>query len=78
MTNSQIQLLKRCIYALRQKDDHDDELVEVGRFSGVDPRTAESLVEAGILVYDLPRWANECTSSHVRFPTLKEIEEKDD
>lgn len=77
MTNAQIQLLKKCIFAFRfqQDDDSVDDLVEVGSINGVDTRTAKSLVEAGILVYDMPRNSTIHTNSHVRFPTLKELNE---
>lgn len=73
MTPKQIQLLKKCIYKLRTADSIDEELVEVGSINGVDPRTAKSLVDAELLVYDFPSWANEITHDHVRFPTLKDI-----
>jgi hypothetical protein len=47
----------------------DLRLVEVGAINGVNPRTAESLVKAGIAVYDMPLNANERTNSHIRFNT---------
>lgn len=58
---------------MSQDDPEINDLVEVGWINGVNPRTAASLVEAGVLVYDMPYNANECTNSHVRFPTLKEL-----
>lgn len=77
MTPRQVELLKKCITALRtsQIDPYVDELVEVNLINGVDARTARSLVEAGILRYDMPRTATELTNDHVRFPTLEEMEE---
>lgn len=89
MTRKQIELLKRCVHALRYAaqakeandlDSHrcrDYELVEVaGHFNGVDKRTANSLVEAGVLVTDMPFWADEHTNTHVRFPRMDELEGK--
>ena len=89
MTKKQSKLIRRCIYAARKalevKENpqeyqghwwEDFELVEVaGKFNGVDKRTAESLVEAGILVTDMPTWTSEFTNTHVRLPRLNEMEE---
>ncbi len=82
MTKPQIELLKRCIRAARyaekaRVDDDcqghhldDFELVEVS--PSVDKRTAQSLVDAGLLVTDMPTWTNEYTRTHVRLPRLDE------
>jgi hypothetical protein len=91
MTRQQASLLRRCIYAARyaqqarEENCHqhghrwqDFELVEVaGKFNGVDPRTADSLVEAGVLTTDLPGWASEYTHTHVRLPRLDELEARE-
>lgn len=68
MSEKQIDLLRKCIFAARAAKCRLDELVEVGPINGVDKRTAESLVNAGLLVYDMPTWATDCTSTHVRLP----------
>ena len=82
MTKQQAELLKKCVFAVRsaqeakEKGDlhsyrwRDFEMVEVGWINGVNPRTAESLIEAGILVSDQPSWASELTGM---FPSLEEI-----
>ena len=58
MTDKQLQLINRCI---------DEVHVEVGWINGVNPRTAESLVEKGVLVYDFPsQWRGSPTLSVVR------------
>ena len=75
MTKAQIELLKKCIYALRTAEYKNEEVVEVGKINGVDPRTAQSLLDAGLLVTDWPSYANEHTNTHVRFPTAEEMEE---
>jgi len=70
MTQQQIDLLKRCIHAVRTRylegEGPDWEMVEVGWISGVNPRTAESLVRLGLLEYCMPSWANEHTNTRVR------------
>jgi len=74
MTKPQITLLKRCIHSDRHcEGKHDWRLVEVGMINGVDPRTAETLVNAGLLVYDWPTWTSEITNNHVRLPNSDEI-----
>ena len=75
MTKSQIELLKKCIYALRTAEYKNEELVEVGKINGVDPRTAQSLIDAGILTTDMPSYTTEFTNTHVRFPTENEMED---
>lgn len=89
MTKAQSELLKRCIRAVRfaqqakeanDLDSHrwrDYELVEVaGKFNGVDKRTADSLVALGVLVEDMPFWADEHTHTHVRLPRMDELNER--
>ncbi len=73
MTKAEIKLLQKCIFALRSHDEYTSELVEVGWINGVDPRTAKSLVDKKILVYDMPYNATRYTNSHVRFPDADEI-----
>lgn len=85
MTKQQIALLQKCIHAVRfaqeakERNDlnshrwQDYELVEVGPINGVNKKTAASLVEARILVEDMPFWANEHTNTHVRLPRLDEV-----
>jgi hypothetical protein len=83
MTPTQVELLRRCVSAVRFSQAQaenafqrcDWELVEVGWINGVDPRTAKSLVKLGLLVEDMPTWADEHTHTHVRLPRLEEIEE---
>ncbi len=88
MTKQQAELLLRCIRAVRSaqeakeaNDQHsyrwkDFELVEVGRINSVNARTADSLVSAGVLVTDMPSYASELTSTHVRLPRMDELQEK--
>jgi hypothetical protein len=47
--------------------------VEVGWINGVNPKTARSLVEAGVLVEDMPFDMDANTNSHVRLPRLEEV-----
>ena len=68
VSKNQIELLRKCIFAARSAKCRLDELVEIGPINGVDKRTAESLVNAGLLVYDMPTWATDSTSTHVRLP----------
>lgn len=76
MTNKQVELIKRCLYAKINAECHDDELVEIsGKFNGVDSRTAKSLVDAGILIYDMPSYASIYTNSHVRLPRKDDLKD---
>jgi hypothetical protein len=74
MSSQQAELLKKCISALRSAECRLDELVEVGPINAVNRKTAESLVNAGVLVYDMPSWATKSTATHVRFPHKGEYE----
>jgi hypothetical protein len=84
MTPKQIELLRRCVRAVRFAEAEaengfqrvDYELIEVGWINGVDPRTATSLVALGLLVEDMPTWADEHTHTHVRLPRMAELEEQ--
>lgn len=78
MSPAQIDLMKRAIEAYVTADLPDQRLVEVGKINGVAPRTARSLVEAGLLVEDMPSWATEFTNTHVRLPLRRELEDTDD
>jgi len=86
MTKKQIDLLQRCIHAVRfaqqakeanDLDSHrwqDYEMVEVaGKFNGVDKRTVESLVAAGLIVTDMPSFTDINTNTHVRLPRIDEM-----
>jgi hypothetical protein len=73
VSKNQIELLRKCIAAARSAECRLDELVEIGQINGVHPKTAESLVVAGLLVYDMPSWATDCTSTHVRLPNRDEF-----
>jgi hypothetical protein len=83
MTSAQLDLMRRCIRAVRFAEAEaengfqrvDYELVEVGWINGVNPRTAKSLVKLGLLVEDMPTWADENTHTHVRLPRMDELEE---
>jgi hypothetical protein len=82
MTPAQLELLRRCVRAVRFSQAQaenafqrcDYELVEVGWINGVDPRTAKSLVNLGLLVEDMPTWADEHTNTHVRLPRMEELD----
>jgi hypothetical protein len=73
VSKNQIELLKKCIVAARSAECRLDELVEIGQINGIHPKTAESLVVAGLLVYDMPSWATDGTSTHVRLPSRDEL-----
>lgn len=84
MTPAQLELMRRCIRAVRFAEAEAEnsfdrcnwELVEVaGKYTGVYRKTAESLVKMGLLVEDMPTWADEHTHTHVRLPRMAEIEE---
>ena len=75
VSKNQIELLRKCIFAARSAKCRLDELVEVGPINGVDKRTAESLVNAGLLVYDMPTYGTSSTKDHVRLPVASEIEQ---
>jgi hypothetical protein len=77
MTNAQIALMKRAIEAYVTADEPNHRLVEVGKINGVNPRTAQSLVDAGLLVWDMPSYAEVYTSGHVRLPLRHELENTD-
>jgi hypothetical protein len=64
MTEKQLELLKDCINAVRTAECRDHELVEVElKYSR---RTAQKLIDLGLVVEDFPSWANEITHMHVR------------
>lgn len=73
MSPSQVSLMKKAIFMTRNAQTGDEELVEVGEINGVDPRTARTLVRAGLLVEDMPRSASRFTATHVRLPRAGEI-----
>jgi hypothetical protein len=83
VTRAQLDLMRRCIRAVRFAEAEaengfqrvDYELVEVGWINGVNPRTARFLVDLGLLVEDMPTWANEHTHTHVRLPRMDELGE---
>ena len=67
MTNAQISLIKKCILA-------GDECVEVGWINGVNPRTAECLINQGILKEDWPPlYEGQSNHSYVRLLTTEEM-----
>lgn len=67
-TDKQLELIERCI---------SQDFVEVGWINGVNPRTAESLVERGVLEYDYPPfWEGSPRIGFVRIRTAKEIDSK--
>ncbi len=68
MTPKQIELIKKCI-------EVGANCVEVGWINGVNPRTAEALVDAGILTYDWPiNYHGTSRQSYVRLRKKDEVE----
>ena len=64
MTPSQASLINRCI---------DEDFVEIGRINGVSSRTADCLVEAGLLEHDYPPfYKGPATRGYVRLRYRKE------
>jgi hypothetical protein len=78
MTRAMTDVLKRLIRARLTEPPpghaaSDWWLVEVGWINGVNPRTAEALVGAGLAVYAAPSWASEFTGAHIRLAEPGEL-----
>lgn len=71
----QTELLRDCIVRARRAKHPNDELVLIGSGTGINPRTAKSLVDLGLLEYGY-KSAGQKKKVYVRLPhdTIGELE----